>query len=55
MEYLFVYGLFRDSGKKVLGECTYCGKAFIEGKLYRVNEFYPGYVTGKNSKVWGDV
>jgi gamma-glutamylcyclotransferase (GGCT)/AIG2-like uncharacterized protein YtfP len=55
MEYLFVYGLFRDSGKGVLGECTYCGRAFVMGKLYRVNEFYPGYVTDKNSKVWGDV
>jgi gamma-glutamylcyclotransferase (GGCT)/AIG2-like uncharacterized protein YtfP len=55
MEYLFVYGLFRDSGRKVLGECTYCGKSFINGKLYRVNEFYPGFVFDKKSKVWGDV
>ena len=55
MEYLFVYGLFRDSGRKVLGECTYCGKSFINGKLYRVNEFYPGFVFDKDSKVWGDV
>ena len=52
MEYLFVYGLFRDSGKKVLGECTYCGKAFIEGKLYKVNEFYPGFVKGE-AKIFG--
>jgi gamma-glutamylcyclotransferase (GGCT)/AIG2-like uncharacterized protein YtfP len=55
MEYLFVYGLFRDSGKRVLGECTYCGRANINGRIYRVNEFYPGYVTDKKSKVWGDV
>jgi gamma-glutamylcyclotransferase (GGCT)/AIG2-like uncharacterized protein YtfP len=55
MEYLFVYGLFRDSGKNLLGECTYCGKSFINGKLYRVNEFYPGFVFDKKSKVWGDV
>jgi len=34
MEYLFVYGLFRDSGKRVLGECTYCGRANINGKDY---------------------
>jgi len=47
MEYLFVYGLFRDSGKRVLGECVYCGRANINGKLYRVNEFYPGYVSDK--------
>lgn len=55
MEYLFVYGLFRDSGKNLLGECTYYGKSFINGKLYRVNEFYPGFVFDKKSKVWGDV
>ena len=51
MEYLFVYGLFRDSGKRVLGECVYCGRANINGKLYRVNEFYPGYVANEKSKV----
>ena len=55
MEYLFVYGLFRDSGKRVLGECTYCGRANINGKLYRVNEFYPGYIPDEKSKVYGDV
>ena len=55
MEYLFVYGLFRDSGKRILGECTYCGRASINGKLYKVNEFYPGYVIDKKSKVFGDV
>lgn len=54
MEYLFVYGLFRDSAKNLLGQVTNCGKANIEGKLYKVNEFYPGYVPGKG-KVWGDV
>ena len=55
MEYLFTDGLFRDSGKSVLGkEVIYCGKAYIEGRLYKVNEFYPGYVPGKG-KVWGDV
>lgn len=55
MEYLFVYGLFRDAGRRVLGECVYCGRAFINGRLYRVNEFYPGYIPDKNYKVWGDV
>jgi gamma-glutamylcyclotransferase (GGCT)/AIG2-like uncharacterized protein YtfP len=55
MEYLFVYGLFRDSGKRVLGECVYCGRANINGKLYRVNEFYPGYVVNEKSKVYGDI
>ena len=54
MEYLFVYGLFRDSARTLLGETTFCGKSTIEGKLFKVNEFYPGYVKGKG-KVIGDV
>lgn len=54
-EYLFVYGLFRDSSRNLLGEWVFCGKASIPGKLYKVNEFYPGVdITGKG-KVWGDV
>lgn len=56
MDYLFTYGLFRDAGKALLGkEAVYCGKAFIKGKLYKVNEFYPGYVHSDKGKVWGDV
>ena len=54
MEYVFVYGQFRDSAKFLLGPTTHCGKANISGKLYKVNEFYPGLVEG-NGKVWGDV
>jgi gamma-glutamylcyclotransferase (GGCT)/AIG2-like uncharacterized protein YtfP len=54
MEYLFVYGLFRDSARTLLGETTFCGKSTIEGKLFKVNEFYPGYVKGEG-KVVGDV
>lgn len=54
MEYLFVYGLFRDSAKNLLNKTTFCGKATIDGKIYKVNEFYPGYVKGKG-KVVGDV
>lgn len=54
MEYLFVYGLFRDSARTLLGETTFCGKSTINGKLFKVNEFYPGYVKGKG-KVVGDV
>jgi len=53
-EYLFVYGLFRDQARNLLGEFINCGKASIDGKIYKVNEFYPGYVKG-NGKVWGDV
>ena len=54
MEYIFVYGLFRDSAKSLLGATKHCGKANITGKLYKVNEFYPGWVPG-DGKVWGDV
>lgn len=54
-EYIFVYGLFRDSGKGLLGDATFCGKTNITGKLYKVNEFYPGFVPGGKGKVWGDV
>jgi gamma-glutamylcyclotransferase (GGCT)/AIG2-like uncharacterized protein YtfP len=55
MEYIFVYGLFRDSGNNLLKDQQYCGKSYIKGRLYRVNEFYPGYVPDPNGKVWGDV
>jgi gamma-glutamylcyclotransferase (GGCT)/AIG2-like uncharacterized protein YtfP len=55
MEYLFVYGLFRDQSKTLLGDCTFCGKASITGKLYRVSEFYPGFNRHGDGKVWGDV
>lgn len=53
-EYLFVYGQFRDSAKILLGHVTQCGKSTINGRIYRVNEFYPGFVPG-NGKVIGDV
>jgi gamma-glutamylcyclotransferase (GGCT)/AIG2-like uncharacterized protein YtfP len=54
MEYIFVYGQFRDSARNLLGEFKHCGKAFVNGKIYKVNEFYPGFATG-DGKVWGDV
>jgi gamma-glutamylcyclotransferase (GGCT)/AIG2-like uncharacterized protein YtfP len=43
-EYLFVYGQFRDIAKKLLQEYEFCGKATIKGKIYKVNETYPGFV-----------
>lgn len=55
MEYLFVYGLFRDSARNLLGNFVKCGKANVNGKIYKVNEFYPGLVENKKSKVFGDV
>jgi gamma-glutamylcyclotransferase (GGCT)/AIG2-like uncharacterized protein YtfP len=54
-DYIFVYGLFRDQSRPLLGKATYCGKSFISGKLYKVDEFYPGLVGGSVGKVWGDV
>lgn len=53
--YLFVYGLFRDSAKPLLGEYFSCGKASIDGEIYKVNEFYPGLKKSKKSIVWGEV
>lgn len=53
-EYLFVYGQFRDAAKNLLEEPIFCGKATIDGKIYKVNDFYPGFVDG-NGKVIGDV
>ncbi len=43
LEYVFVYGIFRDVYHKLLGDAVYCDNAFVFGKMYRVNEFYPGY------------
>ena len=54
-EYLFVYGLFRDSANPLLGSREHLGKAYIKGTLYKVNEFYPGYIRKGNNKIWGDV
>jgi gamma-glutamylcyclotransferase (GGCT)/AIG2-like uncharacterized protein YtfP len=54
-DYIFVYGLFRDQGKKVLGDATYCGRSSINGKLWKVNEFYPGFTKSNSGKVWGDI
>ena len=53
-DYIFVYGLFRDQSKPLLGDVVFCGKTSIDGELYKVNEFYPGFIPGKG-KVWGDV
>ena len=54
-DYIFVYGLFRDQSRRLLGKTTHCGKAFISGRLWKVDEFYPGYTPDNNKKVWGDV
>lgn len=54
MEYLFVYGVFRDSGNGLLENAKFCGKATIDGRMFRVNTFYPGFIRG-SGKVIGDV
>jgi gamma-glutamylcyclotransferase (GGCT)/AIG2-like uncharacterized protein YtfP len=54
-DYIFVYGLFRDQAKKILGETVYCGKSSVNGKLWKVNEFYPGFTPSDSSKIWGDI
>lgn len=54
-EYLFAYGVFRDTSRKLLGNYSFCGKANISGKLYRVDDFYPGFISMNSGKVWGDV
>lgn len=54
-DYIFVYGLFRDQAKNLLGVIEHLGKATVDGKIYKVNEFYPGFIRGKEGKVYGDV
>jgi gamma-glutamylcyclotransferase (GGCT)/AIG2-like uncharacterized protein YtfP len=55
MEHLFVYGVFRDAAKGLLENATFCGKTTIEGEIYKVNEFYPGFIRKEGGKVIGDV
>lgn len=52
--YIFVYGLFRDQAKSLLGNVKHFGKSSISGKIYKVNEFYPGFVRGIGN-VYGDI
>lgn len=54
-EYLFVYGLFRDASRNMLGEIIKCGKATVDGRMYKVNDFYPGFISGNDGKIVGDV
>ena len=54
-QYLFVYGLFRDSARPLLGDMWSCGRASVKGSIYRVNEFYPGFKPDSDEQVWGEV
>lgn len=54
-EYLFVYGMFRDAARPMLGEIISCGRTSVKGELYKVNEFYPGFIASEENDVWGEV
>lgn len=54
-EYIFVYGMFRDAARPMLGEIISCGRTSIKGSLYKVNEFYPGFVLDGDDTVFGEV
>jgi gamma-glutamylcyclotransferase (GGCT)/AIG2-like uncharacterized protein YtfP len=54
MEKIFIYGLFRDQAKNLLGNYKSLGRHSINGKIYKVNEFYPGFKPD-NGKVWGEL
>ena len=55
LEYIFVYGMFRDSCNDLLEHAIFCDRSFIYGRIYEVNKFYPGYIRDCDNKVWGDV
>ena len=55
MEKIFIYGLFRDQAKNLLGKYKSLGRHSVNGKIYKVNEFYPGFVRQGKGKVIGDV
>jgi len=55
MEHIFVYGMFRDSGRGLLDNAIFCGFTTVDGKIYRVNESYPGFVKSNSGKVVGNV
>jgi len=54
MEKIFIYGLFRDQAKPLLGNYKSLGRDSVKGKMFKVNEFYPGFIPG-DGKVWGDL
>ena len=54
MEKIFIYGLFRDQAKNLLGKYNSLGRSSVSGKIYKVNEFYPGFKPDVG-KVWGEL
>jgi len=56
LEYIFIYGVFRDYGISLLNSAVFCDMAYIYGRMYAVNEFYPGYVFEDcDNKIYGEV
>lgn len=53
-EKIFIYGLFRDQAKTLLGDFKSLGRDSVKGKIFKVNEFYPGFKPF-DGKVWGEV
>jgi len=54
MENIFIYGLFRDQARTLLGCLKSHGTHFVQGKIYKVNEFYPGFKPG-SGRVIGEL
>jgi len=56
LEYIFIYGVFRDAYNPILGDYIFCDRGFVFGGLWKVNEFYPGFKRDPPiGKVWGDL
>lgn len=47
-EFLFIYGTLKyPPYKDLLGDCDFIGKSSVKGKLYLVEDTYPGFVAGE--------
>jgi gamma-glutamylcyclotransferase (GGCT)/AIG2-like uncharacterized protein YtfP len=53
-EKIFIYGLFRDQAKTLLNDYTSFGIHSVKGDIFKVNEFYPGFVDG-SGMVFGEL
>lgn len=54
-DYLFVYGMFRDAARPLLGDFISCGRASVQGDIWKVNDSYPGFKPNSKNQVWGEV
>lgn len=53
-EKIFIYGLFRDQAKTLLNDYISFGIQSVKGDIFKVNEFYPGFVDGRGA-VFGEL